>query len=475
MDIVDILKDLMSPRSNSDLTTPTACNVGGSGGFGRNVSGSGKGTRTGVRLPDSFDYEEDSTIVHLLPTETESTEEYYDDDDSNLFHDVNMDDEDESTIIQHLPGSDHNNTYNDHHQLLQHDDIEKVVPRHHSTSPQPRHHSPSPPPTTYQLQHPAVGTSITNLLHQQHQHQHPIPSLLSSSEDETEEEEDIDEMEEEDSTIVQPLPGQDDSTAVAAAVTAATAAAALQQQQMQRGSISFNSSCNSSRSLPLQEVFMKNKKKTDSYNDNNTEVGGGVEIVDVIMEHFDFSPEWEDVGAVGASGFGSCGGGDAVVGEKKVVVDDDSTVVQHLPGEEDTYNDDDNISDIVFADRRMRHSKNGQKGAGQSTSLTKKATTAAAVFVTLTVCLGVGYKAGNIMTLGGSNTSSSSSVAVLTPDDCLALRNVTATHENNSSGKQRLRRRIEESSWQRVSSLHASFLTICLKNNPRWCLTHLSL
>lgn len=462
MDIVDILKDLMSPRSNSDLTTPTACNVGGSGGggFGRNFSSNGKGTRTGVRLPHSFDDDEDSTIVQLLPTETESTEEYYDDDDdSNLFHDINinMDKEDESTTSQHLPGSDHNNTYNNHEQLQQQDDFKKVVPRHHSTSPPPWHNVPSPPPLNHW--HPAAAANnTTNLLHQQHHHQqqHPIPSLLSSSEDDTEEEEDIDEMEEEeDSTIVQPLPGQDDTTTVAAAVTAATTATALQQKQWQRGSMNISSSCNSSRSLPLQEVFIKNKKKTDSGYDNNTEVGGGVEIVDVIMEHFDFSPQWEDVGTVSASGFGSC----AAPAIKNVVVDDESTVVQHLPGEEDTHNDDDNISDIMFADKRMRHSKNEQKGAGQSTSLTKKATTAAAVFVTLTVCLGVGYKAGNIMTLGGSS-SSSSSVAVLTPDDCLALRNVTATHENDGSGKQMLRRRLEESDWQRVSSLNASLLTI---------------
>jgi hypothetical protein len=400
MDIVDILKDLMSPRSAAAGTmtkTPTSCGNGGGGGGGLGTMGSsskGKGiAKLGVRIPDSFD-EEDSTIVHLLPAETEETEEYYDDDDDND-DDENIMENDESTMIQLV-----------------------------------------------------------------HLHSQIIPSMLSCSEDDTEDEVEVEDVEdEEDSTIVQPLPGEDD----------ATLAPTFQQQQLrEQQTQSITRSCNGShRSMPIQEVFTK-KKKRKKEKDNNSSIKkggeGGVEIVDVIREHFDFSPRWDDAANMDSA---VAAAGNSAADNKNAVLDDESTVIQLLPGEMYDFgdNDDDN-SDIVFADKRMRLSKNAENARQSSSSVKKKAATAAAVFVTLTVCLGVGYKAGNIMTSKSSSSSSSSSVTMtaLTPEDCLALQSVTKEHENDGAGskptKQRrqqlmrqgkLRRKLVESDWKRVS------------------------
>lgn len=472
MDITDILKDLMSPRSASAGTTtktPTSVSSGSGGrsGFGRMGSGGGKSTRIGSRLPTSFvEDEEESTIVHLLPTETEEeTEEHHNNDDDNdsdnILAEDNMDDvNNESFITQYPSGIENMSSNNPQHRHHHQETTSKLEFReqqlHHSpnnhfhTSPQV---SNSPCPTTM------VGTTLC----QQQQHSqlaryqlHIIPSLLSCSEDDTEQEE-----EEENSTIVRPLPGDDDSKAPPAKPvlydsTNTTNFHQLWQQQLRQP----RSSCNSSSRLPIQEVIVKNKKKKDKDDDSIKEGGGGVEIVDVIMEHFAFSPRWDNIGVAGEGGFGD--GGDAAPGNKNVAVDDESTIIQLLPGGE-VHEYDDDVSDIAFADKRMHLSKNGQKGMQQSSSSSskKKAATVAAVFVTLTVCLGVGYKAGNIMT---SKSSSSSSLAFtsLTLDDCLALRNATTSRGDGGIGKQSNKHRrehgqetfqtrsLEESDWKRV-------------------------
>jgi hypothetical protein len=208
--------------------------------------------------------------------------------------------------------------------------------------------------------------------------------------------------------------------------------------------------------LPVQEVFTKKKD-----NNNSIKKGGegGVEIVDVIREHFDFSPRWDDAANMDSA---VAAAGDSAAGDKNAVLDDESTVIQLLPGEVYDFGDDGD-SDIVFADKRMRQSKNAE--AARPSSVKKKAATVAAVFVTLTVCLGVGYKAGNIMTSKSISSSSSSvTMTALTPEDCLALRSVTKNHEDDGAGgkptKQRrqqlmrqgkLRRELVERDWKKVS------------------------
>ena len=323
----------------------------------------------------------------------------------------------------------------------------------------------------------------SNLSGSMHNQPQIIPSLLSCSEDDTEEEEAEEEEEEEeedyieeeeDSTIVRPLPGDDDISHNDENATSPRPTAALptpiplqRQRQMDRAR-SMSGSCNiSTRSiLPLQEIITKNKKlKSDIYTDNTSVrsimSGGGVEIDDVIKEHFTFSPRWEtvDLGTTAGSDDDTAAGNANVV-----VMDDESTVIQLLPGE--GYDVDDDESDIVFADQRMNHSKkNGVVASSSSSSAKRKVATTAAVFVALTVCLGVGYKAGNIMTAKTSSSSSgSSSVAItaLTPEDCLAFRKA-AMNEEDRGGKQKerrqqqwtgqgtfLRRKLEESYWKRV-------------------------